>query len=401
MRIQLLIPAAALALLLGGCAAPVAAPDEEVHDHETELDAPQPRLAVLHDGGVLVLDATSLDSVADVPVEGVTRLAAAGDGRHIMLTTESGFRVLDAGVWTDSHGDHGHSYAADPAVTTLEFPMSHPGHVVPHYGTTALFSDGDGTVTFLDSDDLDEADPATRVLELDAAHHGVALQLSDGVVLVTAGEDGGERRTVLALAPDGSELARTEACPDVHGETVAAGEAVLFGCTGAVVAHEAGAFRDIPLPDATAGVGGPAGHDDSSVVLADYTGADEQYPARVALIDLATDEVRLVELPAQYYYWSLARDDDGDGVVLATDGALHVLDVATGELTASIPVLDAWTPPGDWRDPAPSVSVLDGVAYVTDPAANAVHAVDLTTGDLLGTADLGDTVPRSLALARG
>lgn len=401
MRIPPLIPAAAVVLMLAGCAAPVASTGEEVHDHETELDAPQPRLAVLHDGGVLVLDATSLDLVADVPVDDATRLAAAGDGRHVMLTTEGGFRVLDGGVWTDSHGDHGHSYAAEPALTTLEFPMTHPGHVVPHYGTTALFSDGDGTVTFVDADDLDEAAPATRVLELAAPHHGVALQLSDGVVLVTAGEDGGDRRTVLALAPDGSELARTDACPDVHGETVAAGEAVLFGCTGAVVVHEAGAFREIPLPEATAGVGGPAGHDDSSVVLADYTGADEQYPDRVALVDLATDEIRLVDLPAEYYYWSLARDDDGDGVVLATDGALHVIDVATGELTASIPVVDAWLPPEDWRDPAPSVSVLDGIAYVTDPAAHAFHAVDLATGELLGTADLGETVPHSLALVRG
>ncbi len=400
MRIHPVIPAAALVLLLGGCAAPVSdLPDDDPHA-ESELDAPQPRLAVLHDGGILVLDATTLDEVADVPTDGVTRLAEAGDGRHVLLTTADGFAVLDGGAWTDRHGDHGHSYAAPPELTDLEFPMDHPGHVVPHHGTTALFSDGAGTVTFVDADDLDEDAPATRVLELASAHHGVALQLSDGVVLVTAGDEE-SRRSVLALAADGTELARTDACPDVHGETVAANEAVLFGCTGVVVVHEAGGFRTIALPDAEGNVSGPAGSDASPVVLADYLAPGEDLSSRVALVDLAADAVRLVELPAEYYYWSLARDDDGDGVVLATDGSLHVVDVISGALTASLPVIDAWTPPEDWRDPAPSVTVLDGIAYVTDPAGHAVHAVDLATGDSIGTADLGDTVPHSLALIRG
>jgi hypothetical protein len=400
MRIPPVIPVAALVLLLGGCAAPVSDLPDADPGAETELDAPQPRLAVLHEGGILVLDATTLTEVADVETDGVTRLAEAGDGRHVMLTTADGFAVLDGGAWTDSHGDHGHSYATEPELTDLEFPMEHPGHVVPHHGTTALFSDGAGTVTFLDSDDLDEEAPATRVLELAAAHHGVALQLSDGVVLVTAGDDE-SRRSVLALAADGSELARTDDCPDVHGETVAANEAVLFGCTGAVVVHEAGEFRTITLPDADGAVGGPAGSDDSPVVLADYTAPGETFSSSVALIDLSADAVRLVELPAEYYYWSLARDDDGDGVVLATDGALHIVDVVSGTVTASLPVIGAWAPPEDWRDPAPSVTVLDGVAYVVDPAANAVHAVDLETGEVIGSADLGDTVPHSLALIRG
>lgn len=400
MRINPVIPAAALVLLLGGCAAPVSDLPGDEPGAETELDAPQPRLAVLHEGGVLVIDATTLTEVADVETDGVTRLAEAGDGRHVMLTTADGFAVLDGGAWTDSHGDHGHSYTKQPELTDLEFPMDHPGHVVPHHGTTALFSDGAGTVTFLDSDDLDEDAPAVRVLELAAAHHGVALQLSDGVVLVTAGDDE-SRRSVLALATDGSELARTDDCPDVHGETVAANEAVLFGCTGAVVVHEAGEFRTIALPDAEGGVGGPVGSDESPVVLADYTAPGETYSSSVALVDLAADSVRLLELPAEYYYWSLARDDDGDGVVLATDGSLHIVDVVSGALTASLPVIDAWTPPEDWRDPAPSVTVLDGIAYVVDPAAKAVHAVDLESGELLGSADLGDTVPHSLALIRG
>lgn len=399
MRTTPLIPAALLVLLLGACAAPAPEAVPDTAESETELDAPQPRLAVLHADGILVLDATTLDEVAALESAGATRLAEAGDGRHVMLTTETGFAVLDGGVWTDSHGDHGHSYAAPPAVLDVTFPMSHPGHAVAHYDSTALFSDGDGTVTFLDPDDLVDGSPATRVLDLASPHHGVALELSDGVVLVTAGDAEG-RRSVLAVNPDGSEAARTDDCPDVHGETVAAGEAVLFGCTGAVVVHEAGSFRTIALPDATAGVGDPAGDAGSSVVLVDYATPEEDAPTRVALVDLATDGVRLVDLPAAYYYWSLARGDDGTGIVLTTDGALQLIDAGSGEITASIPVIDAWRAPDDWRDPAPSVTVLDGIAYVTDPAGNAIHAVDLASGERM-TADLGGTTPHSLALVRG
>lgn len=392
------IPAAALLLLLSACAGPTAStpPDPS----ETELDAPQPRLAVLHEDGVLLLDATTLAEVADLEVPEATRVAEAGDGRHVMLTTETGFAVLDGGVWTDSHGDHGHSYAAPPRVLDVEFPMSHPGHVVPHYGVTALFSDGDGTVTFFDPENLVDGAPATRVLELAEAHHGVALELSDGVVLTTAGNEDA-RRSVVALDPGGAERARTDECPDVHGETVAAGEVVAFGCTGGVVVYEDGSFRTVALPDELAGVGDLVGLDDSSVVLADYATPDESSPTRVALIDLAADAVQLVELPAAYYYWSLARSADGSAVVLTTDGALQVTDPESGAIVASIPVIDAWSAPEDWRDPAPSVTVLDEVAYVTDPAGNAIHAVDLATGSVLGTADLGDTTPHSLALVRG
>lgn len=398
MRLIPVIPAVAVTLLLGACAAPAAEPPPPAA--ETELDGPQPRLAVLHEDGVLVLDATTLAEVADLDADGATRIAAAGDGRHLMVTRESGFGVLDSGVWTDGHGDHGHSYAAAPRLLDVEFPMADPGHVVAHHGVTALFSDGDGTVTFFDPDDLVDGEPGTRVLELAVAHHGVAMQLSNGVVLTTAGDET-ERRSVLALDPDGGESARTDACPDVHGETVAAGEAVLFGCSGAVVVYENASFRTIGLPDEAAGVGGPVGTEHSSVVLADYGTEDETEPTRVVMIDLADDSVRLIELPAAYYYWSLARTDDGLGLVLTTDGALHLIDPDSGDVVAAIPVIDAWTAPEDWRDPAPSVKVLDGLAYVSDPAGNAIHAVDVATRSVIATADLGGTTPHSIALAGG
>lgn len=85
----------------------------------TEQESATPRLALSYDGGVLILDANSLDQVADIPVEGFTRLNSAGNGRNVFVSTSDGFQVLDMGTWTESHGDHGHSYTATPVMTDM------------------------------------------------------------------------------------------------------------------------------------------------------------------------------------------------------------------------------------------------------------------------------------------
>ena len=134
-------------------------------------------------------------------------------------------------------------------------------------------------------------------------------------------------------------------------------------------------------------------------MLADYTVGDE-HPDRIALIDPVHGTMRVAEVPSAYYYWSLARGPHGEALVLGTDGAVHVLDPESGELLASVPVIDAWTPPEDWRDPAPSITVLGHTAYITDPDGEAVHAVDLDALEVTATADLG-TTPMSAAPIRG
>ena len=57
------------------------------------------RLAISYDGGVMVLDAGDLDAgerpevLAELPAEGYLRLNSAGDGRHVFVSTDEGFRV--------------------------------------------------------------------------------------------------------------------------------------------------------------------------------------------------------------------------------------------------------------------------------------------------------------------
>ena len=66
----------------------------------------------------------------------------------------------------------------------------------------------------------------------------------------------------------------------------------------------------------------------------------------------------------------------------------------------SIPVIAAWEGPAEWQDPHPAIVVDGDVAYVTEPAANKVHAVDLTSGEVTATGAL-DVTPNELAVAAG
>ncbi|MGY1744124.1 zinc metallochaperone AztD [Blastococcus sp. SYSU D00695] len=367
----------------------------------TELAAPQPRVALTYDGGVLVLDAATLEVVGDAAVEGFLRVNPAGDGRHVMVTTEEGFQVLDAGVWTDG----GTSYAADPELTDDVFEAQEAGHVVVHGDRTVLFADGTGDITSFETADLLTADglPETEERTSEAAHHGVAIELEDGTLLSTLGT-ADERTGVRVLDPSGEEVARNEECPGVHGEGTVAGEVAVFGCEDGVLVYD-GEFTKLAAPDAYGRTGNVFTTESSPVALGDYDAdpdAEGYLLSAVTLVDTAAGRLQVVPLPegVQYTFRDLARGPQGEGVVLGTDGSLHLLDVRTGAVTASHPVVAPWAGPAEWQDPHPAVRVLDGVAYVTEPAANAVHAVDLATGEVLATGEL-DVTPNEIAVVTG
>ncbi|MBB3674851.1 zinc metallochaperone AztD [Modestobacter versicolor] len=396
----------AAGLLLVGCSsstdADASAPSTTATDTAAEtVPAPQPRLTLTYDGGLLVLDAETLDVVGDHALDGFLRVNAAGDGRHALVTTEEGFQVLDAGVWTQD----GTSYATDPALTDDVFAADTAGHVVVHGDRTVLFADGTGDISSFRTEELLTADglPETRSWTSEAAHHGVAIELADGSLLSTLGDE--ESRTgVRVLDPSGEEVARSEDCPNVHGEGTVPGEVAVFGCTDGVLLYD-GAFTKLTAPDAYGRTGNVFTTEDSPVALGDYNAdpdAEGYLLSQLALIDTATATLRVVPLPAgvQYTFRDLARGPAGEAVVLGTDGSLHVLDEQTGELLASHPVIAPWEGPAEWQDPHPAVKVHDGTAYVTEPATDAVHAVDLATGEVLATAELPAT-PNEIAVVTG
>jgi hypothetical protein len=420
-RLGLLAGTLGLAALLSGCgdeagrtaAAPSGAAShqgwarqeegrqEDGHQDEDsrEVRAPKPRLVFTHAGGIGVLDAATLKPVGGAELEGYNRLSPAGDGRHILVATGDAFRVFDSGVWTERHGDHGHSYAAAPRLTDRAFEASKPGHVVRHAGKTVLFNDGSGRVEVFASGGLGAALesglPATSTYTAPAAHHGVAVELADGNLLVTLGDE--EARSGVAMlgaAPDGqarAEIMRSEDCPGVHGEAVAGEETVTFGCEDGMLVYKAGKFSKVSSPDPYGRMGNQAGSPASPVVLADYKVDQDavlERPTRISLVNTDSGKLKLVDLGTSYSFRSLGRGPAGEALVLGTDGALHVVNPLTGAVTDHIPIVPAWQEPEVWQDPRPTLFVQGAMAYVSDPAARKIHAVDLKTGKVVSSGEL-------------
>lgn len=345
-----------------------------------EQRRPTPRLAVTYDGGVMILDGTTLDHVADLPGSGYLRVRPAGDGRHVIVAESDVFRVLDLGTWAQSHGDHAHYRTAPPKATDIRIAAPEPGHVVVHDGTTVLFADGTGTATSVPSDRIGDRAAPRSVYTTPAPHHGVAVQRTDGSLLITVGDD--SARTGVAVL-DAHRVAVTEAknCPGVHGEGAAAGGVVVFGCEdGLLVVHGDRVVKVASPTPGYARIGNVAATEAHAVVLGDFKvdkAAQPERPTRVSLIDTRTDTLRLVELPSSYSFRSLARGQFGEALVLGTDGVLRFLDPDSGAITGELKVTEPWTESSQWQDPRPAVTTLGSTAYVTDPATKTVTAVDI------------------------
>lgn len=362
----------------------------------------KPRLVLTYDGGIQILDATTLELVADLPMDGFNRLNPAGDGRHVLVSTEGGFQVLDAGTWAQAHGEHSHFFVTDPDLTDLIYPANTPGHAVPHEGRTALFDDDTGNVIVVDSTEIANPDAPRREFATTVAHHGVAMERSDGSVVISEGTP--EARTgIRLLDAHNEEIAASDQCPGLHGEAAAADEAIVFGCQDGILVVRDGVITKVNSPDSYGRIGNQAGTEASPIVLGDYKTDREatlERPTRVTLTDTRDGNLTLVDLPASYTFRSLARGDDGEALVLGTDGALHVIDPESGTLVRSMPLIDPWEESEVWQEPRPTIVTHDGTAYITDPATNRILAVDILTGEVWKSAGLSVT-PNELTVANG
>jgi hypothetical protein len=372
--------AAVAAVALAGCASATpaasggsAAPDDHAHESDT-------RIAVTYDGGVTVLDGETLETVDSAELDGFLRVNGAGDhDGHVFVTAADGFHVLDTGLASGSVGFTGEVFEATAA-----------GHATPHGGRTALFDDGTGEVRIFDTDAIGTGTlPEFDTVTSEQAHHGVAIELTDGTVLSTIGTPE-TRSGVRHLAADGTELARDEECPSVHGEGALKGEVVVFGCENGALVFDDGAFTKIAAPDAFGRSGNAYVTDTSAIAAMDYkTDPDQEgyLLSKLALVDTDAKTMSIVDLPEglEYTWRGVGRSAHDDIVVLSADGTLNVLD-ESGEVVDSWDVIEPWASPVEWQDAHPGLRVVGDVAYVTEPASDRILAVDLHTGEI--TADV-------------
>ncbi|MEO3972755.1 zinc metallochaperone AztD [Streptomyces sp. CAU 1734] len=325
-------------------------------------------IVVTHDGGLQILNGSTLALAGTIPLPGFNRVNPAGDDRHVMVSTDAGFRVLDA---------------TGQKFTDVEFKGPEPGHVVRHAGRTVLFTDGTGEVTAFDPKDLKgPGRPATDRYTAPAPHHGVAVELADGTLVSTLGTE--EKRVgIEVLDANRERIAKNEQCPGVHGEATAENEAVVVGCQDGVLIYRDGVIKKVKSPTAYGRIGNQSGSEHSPVVLGDYKkdeDAELERPEQISLIDTETGKLRLVDLGTSYTFRSLARGPHGEALVLGTDGRIHVIDPEAGKVTRTIPVIGEWSEPLDWQQARPALFVRDHTAYVSDPATRELHAIDIETG---------------------
>jgi hypothetical protein len=146
--------------------------------------------------------------------------------------------------------------------------------------------------------------------------------------------------------------------------------------------------------------------EDSPLVVGDYNAdpdAEGYLLDTVALIDTESGTLETVALPegVEYTWRGIVRGPNDMAYLLGTDGAIHVMDPATGELGDSFPVVDPWEGPAEWQNPHPALIVDGDTAYVADPAKRQVHAVDLTSGEVTASSAPMPAKPNEMAAAIG
>lgn len=420
-----LVAATALSLSLAACStsddaqadsggqspSPTAAAEHD-HDHgaATQEASAQPRIVLTYDGGLAVLDANTLEPIADFPLDGFNRINSAGDGRHVAVSTTGGWALLDAGGWTEPHGDHTHSFSTEPSLTEVLVEAETPGHVVNHDGLTALFDDGTGHVVVLPSSEWTEAAErgdvhATREYTTDVAHHGVAVATDEDLLMVTRAT-ADARTGAMVLDAAGEPIASSDACPGVHGEaaleTTAGAELLMVGCEDGVLIFNGEQANHIAAPAGFGRTGNLYVVEGSDLVVGDYKTDPEGGIglAQIVYIDPLALTHTIVDpfagADALYTWRDVTRGDNGEVLVLGTDGSLRVLD-GSGAIVQTIPVVGAWEVPEEWQSPHPAVTVLDGMAYVTEPATQTIHIVDYTTGDVWKSVPVGITMNEIVA----
>lgn len=361
---------------------------------ESTAIAAGPRVAVSYEGGLRVLDADTFETVADFDSEEYTRLNLAGDDRNVMVTTSEGFRVLDTAAGTTEQ----------PQLTDTVFEAEKPGHVVRHGGKTILYADGTSDTTIFDTAALESADglPETESIPGVDAHHGVSIVLEDGTFLTTVGNSNG-RTGIEVRDASGAVVAKNDQCPGVHGEGTAEGEIVVFGCENGALIYDKGQITKLDAPDQPYGRTGNAYVSETSpLIVGDYKDdpdAEGSLLHAVTVIDPAAKTLDVVKLPdgAEYTWRGVARGPGDLAYIIGSDGAVHVFDPTTKTFTASYPVIDAWEGPAKYQDAHPGISIAGDTAYVTEPAGNSIHAVDLTSGNVTESKQL-DVTPNEFVV---
>jgi hypothetical protein len=354
-----------------------------------ETDARQTRLLIADavTGSVLVVDGATGDPVSTLDLGAPGSLYPLEGGRYALSvqTADNLVRLVDAGVWEDSHGDHSHYYATTPEVLPGELEGPTPVHVTQFGDLATVFMDGDGSTRTIDLDALDEGLIASTGATADP-HHGVAYQLADGGVVASFSGADGRAAGVRVTDAAGAIVTETAECPGLHGETEL-GALLIFACADGIVTLDT--LADTVVKTAY-GVEGRTG----TLVANDGETAAYGIVAGTTLLTFDGAAVTTAALPG--FAIGLAVAEDGDAIVILADGTVARVST-TGAVLASAPLGSAFDPQSDHSVPRPAVRIDGETVYLSDPATGLVTIADSATLDVLREVTVGFT-PKSIAI---
>jgi len=395
-----------VALLTGRVAVAVGASDDEATPEDGATSpssaggAARLLVADAEEPVVHVVDATTGEVIDSFGTLVPARVYAGPSGRYgFAVQMEADVvGVIDGGLGGD-----------DPAMLETSLAGDKPIHFTPHGEQIGVFYDDDGMAKLFTESDLDGAQviggialdqPEAKPTRLAATrpHHGVAVPMGDHVLLSRPATDPDDSLPIGidVVTMDGTVVDSFVDCPGLHGEA-ASGETVAFGCSdGIMIVERDGdgfASRKIAYPAGT-----------PEEVRAGYVAADDESPFffgnfgddALLRIDPEAGTAETITLPVPVGSFDLEPGADGRLVVLTTDGQLHLLDPALGEIASS---LDAVDPSGFDEEAGiePALVVAEGTAFLSDPASGEVVRVALDAAEVDARMPLPGT-PLRLAL---
>ncbi|SKA03586.1 hypothetical protein SAMN02745673_02256 [Marinactinospora thermotolerans DSM 45154] len=370
---------------------------------EASHGAALPRLVVsaADSGAVHVIDVASGETAGSVEATGPALLSAASpSGGQVFLvqTGDDTVQLLDAGIRYTAHGDHADPDHVEPALVEGAIEVPEPSHALVHGDHAAVFADGDGSVSLVNvGDEAPDELAAEATTPSGTAHQGVAIPLGHDIVASRA-DSSGEVTGVQVLTEDGDVEAEFDDCPDLRGAFAPDSETALFGCSdGVLKVHSHDGTWEATKIDAPEG----GGEDARVTMLAGAPGAEQVLGSysdgQVAVIDTAAEEISPLDLPADFV--TLAWDPFWEqGLVLTSDGSLHAVDPANGEITHST---RATGEVGDATEDGGRAAVVAGenYAYVVNPTTRELAEVSVGGDGLaLERAMTLDFTPRDLAI---
>lgn len=398
-------------MVLAGCNNDTGSTTLPGGDHDHDHGASTGRLVFTSAGGTnsraYVYDLEDQAMVADFALTyPATAVHASPGGRYALLAQRDNDQVelLDGGIYL--HDDHVH--ADDPAMLGFILAGVRPTHYRVNGDRAALFYDGDADSGSLAGFELltDASLAAGGVVAnqtLTTAHHGIAEPL-DGLVLGSHSPASGESAdgiTVYELHGDHfhNEGDLSTGCPGLHGG--ASNESYsAFGCEDGVLLaelhgdhfHESKALVDERIVLLL-------GHHDlthfAAFAYPSYNLYEiEPETAAASAVDWRGGAVDGEGEPVTAVQYGL--DPHGEHLlILDNAGTLHVLDAHDWDRLATIEVLA--TVPESGIAPALAFSRTAHVAFLTDPANQLIHGIDLETLSLLDEAIELDFAPAGLA----